>query len=301
MANHPAAEIFVDADLVQRLLREQHPSLADEPLLPVANGWDNYIFRLGADHAVRLPRRVSAAQLTANEQQWLPGLTGNLPVATSAPVLAGRPSEACPWPWNITRWFDGVEVSLQPRDRNTALANQLAGFLNVFHQSAPPGFPYNAVRGVPLEERNDAVRGRLASGMVPHAARVRELWEAGLKLPPWPGPALWLHGDLHPGNLVGTADGSTLQAVIDFGDLTAGDPATDLAAAWLVFDQNGRSAFRAALGSQYDGDPCVWGRAQAWAVCMASALLSNSDDHPGMYLLGSETLMEILTDVPDWL
>ncbi|WP_431188595.1 hypothetical protein [Arthrobacter crystallopoietes] len=24
--------------------------------------------------------------------------------------------------------------------------------------------------------------------------------------------------------------------MIDFGDLTAGDPATDLAAAWLVFD-----------------------------------------------------------------
>ncbi|MET4061583.1 aminoglycoside phosphotransferase (APT) family kinase protein [Arthrobacter sp. UYP6] len=300
MANHPPAEISVDADLVRQLLREQHPSLADMPLRPVANGWDNYIFRLGANYAVRLPRRLSAAQLTANEQQWLPGLTADLPVATSAPVFPGKPSTAFPWPWNITRWFDGLEVSLQPRDRNVALAAQLAGFLNAFHQPAPSGFPFNAVRGIPLENRNDAVLDRLASGMVPHAARVRELWDASLKLPPWPGPALWLHGDLHPANLVGTADGA-LQAVIDFGDLTAGDPATDLAAAWLVFDQNGRSAFRAALGGQYDADPYVWGRAQGWAVCMASALLSNSDDHPGMYLLGSETLMEILTDVRDWL
>ena len=297
MANHPAAEIHVDADLVRQLLREQHPAVADQPLQPVANGWDNYIFRLGADYAVRLPRRISAAQLTANEQQWLPGLTANLPVATSAPVFAGRPSADFPWPWNVTRWFAGVEVSLQPRDRNVALAGQLAEFLNAFHQPAPAGFPYNAVRGIPLVERSPAVLERLASGMVPHAARVREIWEAGLELPPWPGPPLWLHGDLHPANLVGTADG-TLQAVIDFGDLTAGDPATDLAAAWLVFDRNGRSAFRGALGHQYDGDPDVWGRAQAWAVCMASALLSNSDDHPGMYLLGSETLMEILTDMP---
>ena len=300
MANHPAAEIFVDTDLVRRLLHKQHPSLEDQPLRPVANGWDNYIFRLGADYAVRLPRRVSAAQLSANEQQWLPGLTADLPVATSAPVFAGAPSEEFPWPWNITRWFEGLEVSNQPRGRNVALAGQLADFLNAFHQPAPSGYPLNAVRGVPLASRNEAVLERLASGMVPHAARVRELWEASLLLPLWPGPALWLHGDLHPGNLVGTADG-TLQAVIDFGDLTAGDPATDLAAAWLVFDREGRSIFRAALGSRYDADPYVWGRAQGWAVCMASALLANSDDHPGMNLMGSESLMEILTDVPDWL
>lgn len=299
MANHPAAEIQVDTDLVRRLLREQQPALADEPLQLVANGWDNYIFRLGTVHAVRLPRRRVAVQLAANEQQWLPGLTADLPVATSAPVFAGRPSEVFPWPWNITRWFAGSEVSLQPRDRNVELAAPLAGFLNAFHRPAPPDYPRNPVRGVPLSARDNAVQERLASGMVPHAARVRELWEAAAVLPPWPGPDLWLHGDLHPANLVGSPDGG-LQAVIDFGDLTAGDPATDLAAAWLVFDQYGRSAFRSALGPQYDADPYVWGRARGWAVCMASALLAHSDDHPGMYLVGSETLMEILTDVQDW-
>ncbi|WP_341393865.1 aminoglycoside phosphotransferase family protein [Arthrobacter sp. G119Y2] len=295
MATHPAAEIFVDADLVRHLLREQHPSVAEQPLHPVANGWDNYIFRLGADYAVRLPRRLAAAQLTANEQAWLPGLTADLAVGTSAPLFAGAPSDAFPWPWSVTRWFSGTEVSLQPRDRNVSLAAPLARFLNTFHRPAPAGYPLNPVRGVPLASRNDAVLSRLDSGMVPHAARVRELWETGLALPAWTGPALWLHGDLHPANLVGSADGG-LEAVIDFGDLTAGDPATDLAAAWLVFDRNGRRIFREALGSRYDADPHVWGRAQGWAVCVASALLANSDDHPGMYLMGSETLMEILTD-----
>lgn len=295
MANHPPAEIPVDADLVRQLLREQHPSLADQPLQSVANGWDNYIFRLGTDYAVRLPRRLAAAQLAANEQEWLPALTADLSVGTSSPLFAGAPSDAFPWPWNITRWFSGSEVSLLPRDRNIELAAPLAGFVNAFHQPAPAGYPRNPVRGVPLASRDDAVRSRLDSGMVPHAARVRELWEASVDLPPWPGPPLWLHGDLHPANLVGGADGG-LEAVIDFGDLTAGDPATDLAAAWLVFDQTGRRGFRGSLGKQYDADPYIWGRAQGWAVCMASALLANSDDHPGMYLMGSETLMEILTD-----
>ncbi|WAP51088.1 aminoglycoside phosphotransferase family protein [Arthrobacter sp. ATA002] len=295
MATHPAAEIFVDTGLVRQLLLDQHPALADAALQPVANGWDNYIYRLGTDYAVRLPRRRSAAALTANEQTWLPGLTADLPVGTSAPLFAGQPSDAFPWPWSVTRWFTGTEVSLQPRDRNVALAAPLARFLNAFHQPAPAGFPRNPVRGVPLRDRDDAVRSRLDSGMVPHAARIRELWETSLGLPLWPGPPVWLHGDLHPANLVGTSGGG-LEAVIDFGDLTAGDPATDLAAAWLVFDRNGRSALRAALGNQYDADPYIWGRAQGWAVCMASSLLANSDDHPGMYLMGSETLMEILTD-----
>lgn len=300
MANLPAAEILVDTELVRELLTAQHPELASLPLTFVANGWDNYIFRLGTQYAVRLPRRHSAAELTANEQKWLPRLTRGLAVGTSAPVFCGAPSEAYPWPWNVTRWFDGAEVSLQPRDRNRGIALPLSGFLAAFHRPAPQDFPRNPVRGGPLRGRDDAVGARLDSGMVPHAARVRELWNACLDLPAWPGPPLWLHGDLHPANLVAAADGS-LQAVIDFGDLTAGDPATDLAAAWLVFERQGRKSFRESLQGRYDDDPHLWARAQGWAVCMASNLLANSDDHPGHYLLGSETLMEILTDNTDGL
>jgi hypothetical protein len=62
--------------------------------------------------------------------------------------------------------------------------------------------------------------------------------------PGWAGPALWLHGDLHPANVL-TADG-TICGVIDFGDLFAGDPACDLAAAWILLpdDTAGRSGLR---------------------------------------------------------
>lgn len=48
---------------------------------------------------------------------------------------------------------------------------------------------------------------------------------------PSKGPPLWLHDDLHPANVV-VSDG-TLSGVIDFGDMCVGDPADDLAAAWV--------------------------------------------------------------------
>jgi aminoglycoside phosphotransferase (APT) family kinase protein len=53
-----------------------------------------------------------------------------------------------------------------------------------------------------------------------------------------------LHGDPHPLNLV-VRDGQ-LAAVIDFGDLCAGDPASDLSAAWIVIPTDARDAFRDA-------------------------------------------------------
>ena len=54
----PPAEIGIDEALVRALLREQHADLADLALIDVGEGWDNKLFRLGDELAVRLPRRA---------------------------------------------------------------------------------------------------------------------------------------------------------------------------------------------------------------------------------------------------
>ncbi|GAA4483077.1 hypothetical protein GCM10023171_14050 [Microbacterium panaciterrae] len=78
MADSPAAEIRIDEILVRTLLREQAPDLAEEPLTLVAEGWDNAIWRLGDELAVRLPRRRAAAALIRHEQQHLPAMGARL-------------------------------------------------------------------------------------------------------------------------------------------------------------------------------------------------------------------------------
>ena len=57
----PAADVIVDPSLVRALLEEQHPDLAHLVPVKVAEGSDNFLFRLGDELAVRLPRRAASA------------------------------------------------------------------------------------------------------------------------------------------------------------------------------------------------------------------------------------------------
>ncbi len=57
----PAAEVEVSADLVRRLLADQHPDLARLPVEFLANGWDNELYRVGDRLLARLPRRALGA------------------------------------------------------------------------------------------------------------------------------------------------------------------------------------------------------------------------------------------------
>ncbi|WP_432824934.1 aminoglycoside phosphotransferase family protein [Dactylosporangium sp. CA-092794] len=281
------ADIPVDAALARTLVREQHPDL-DAPLTLVAAGWDNAIFRLGTDLAVRLPRRRVAVDLVLNEQRWLPSLAAVLPVTVPAPVRVGVPSPRYPWPWSITPWLAGTVAAATPVPPRAAFAAQLAEFQAALHVPAPPGAPANPVRGVPLSTRGPAMAERFATGRVP--LTLRPLWDELVAVPEWSGPPLWVHGDPHPGNLLIGPDGR-LSAVLDFGDLTAGDPATDLAAAWLVFDAPARAEFRAGV----DVDEDTWQRARGWALNMGAAIAADATGTPEMAAVAAHTLREVRT------
>ncbi|GAA3285152.1 aminoglycoside phosphotransferase family protein [Dactylosporangium vinaceum] len=279
------ADIDVSTALVAGLVREQHPDL-DGELRPVAAGWDNAIFRLGADLAVRVPRRQVAAALIEHEQRWLPHLAPRLPLPIPVPVRNGRPTVGYPYPWSITAWITGTVVTAVPVTQRILFAEQLAGFLNALHRPAPPDAPANPVRGVPLATRSEAMAERFASGRVPRL--LQKLWTDLTLVPPWPDRPRWVHGDLHAANLLAGPDGR-LAAVLDFGDLTAGDPATDLAAAWLVFDAPARARFRGAL----DVDEDTWQRGRGWALNMAAAIAADPTGAPEMHAMAAHALREV--------
>jgi aminoglycoside phosphotransferase (APT) family kinase protein len=274
MTEQSTAEAETDEALIRDLLREQHPDLAGLAVRPVPGGWDNQMWRLGDDLAVRLPRTPRAPGLLAAEERWLPVLAPGLPLPVPVPVRAGEPSPRFGRPWAVVQWVHGEPADLAPvTDPGSAVV--LAGFLTALHEPAPPGAPDNPDRGVALAGQRtgfDEWFSRYLDGQ-PRAGEARAAWEKAAAAPAWSGPRTWLHGDLHPANVV-TRDGA-LAGIVDFGELCAGDPATDLSAAWLLLPEGAAPAFFAAYTGP-DGEPAgpaTVERARGWALLRALSLI----------------------------
>ncbi|MEU9398872.1 aminoglycoside phosphotransferase family protein [Streptomyces sp. NPDC048242] len=267
-------QMDITEDLIRELLREQCPDLADRPLKLGALGWDNQVWRLGDDLAVRMPWATESADaLLRKEHAWLPGLAPRLPLPIPVPQRLGEPSERFPRPWLVTTWVPGEPADRAPATHPTEAAVALAAFLSALHRPAPDRAPSGRDRGGRLAETAESFTGALASaadlGLIRDPSALREVWEDAAAAPPWTGPRLWLHGDLHPANVL-TADG-TFCGVIDFGDLFAGDPAFDLAAAWILLPDGTTDLFHATY--QPTPDRATLRRARGWAVLRALACL----------------------------
>jgi aminoglycoside phosphotransferase (APT) family kinase protein len=287
------AEVVVDIDLVRALLREQHPDLADLPMEPVASGWDNVMVRLGDDLAVRLPRRALAAALVEHEQRWLPQLAPELPVPVPVPLRVGRPAHGYPWSWSVVPWMPGHMAAGRELRSPVPVAEQLGAFVHAMHRPAPPDAPRNEWRGLPLQARVERFEEHVAEvGDHVDATWARRAWADALAAPAWSGPPVWLHGDLHPANILidePAGDRNRITGIVDFGDLTAGDPATDLAVAWMLLPSPARPVFRDAAGH----DDATWARGRGWALCLALAFLSGSSDDPVIAGIARRTLAEL--------
>lgn len=261
-------DIKIDQELVRSLLDDQHPDLAGLEIREVAGGWDNQMWRLGEDLAVRMPRTPRAPALLRVEQQWIPALAPTLPLSIPVPVRVGEPSARFPKTWTVTSWVAGEPADRTPISRPDA-ADSLALFLTALHRKAPADAPANPTRGRPLATLSDDLDGLIQYGSSDSAADARHVWAQAIAAPAWEDAPVWLHGDLHPANVI-VSDG-TLSGVIDFGELCAGDPATDLAAAWLLLPAGTTSRF---FDVYADVDDATIRRAQGWAVLKAVALIS---------------------------
>jgi len=279
----PRAEFEITAELVRELVREQHPDLAGHPVRLGARGWDNQLWRLGDDLAVRIPWAASDSEtLLRKEHTWVPRLAPSLPLPVPVPQRIGEPSELFPQPWLITTWVPGTPADRSPVTRGVESAESLAAFMTALHQPAPDGAPTGRGRGGPLADCADGVVKGLASaaerGLIGDVEAVEAVWRDAVTAPGWTGSPRWIHSDLHPANVL-TADGF-LCGVVDFGDLCAGDPACDLGAAWILLPDGAIDRFHAAYRPAPDA--ATLRRARGWAVWRAlGCLFVGNDSGPG--------------------
>ncbi|MDQ2808762.1 MAG: aminoglycoside phosphotransferase family protein [Chloroflexota bacterium] len=289
-----ADEIETDAALVRRLLAGQFPQWADLRIALVESyGTDHDIYRLGDQLAVRLPRIGWATEQAALEAEWLPQLAPHLPLALPVSLAIGHPGAGYPFDWSVYQWLPGANANGTLDDLDQA-AVDLAAFIKALRQvdttGAFPRRPHS--RGGPLAEGDEQVRQSVAQlgDRIDGAATLRS-WEQSLNAPVWDGAAVWVHGDLLPGNLL--VVNGRLSAVIDFGGLNVGDPACDLQPAWNLFVGDSRRRFRAALAV----DAASWLRGRGWALYQAvSALPYYWDTNPGIIRQATHALAQVLAD-----
>jgi aminoglycoside phosphotransferase (APT) family kinase protein len=179
----------------------------------------------------------------------------------------------------VVRWIDGehpgVVTPKTPVDpRRADLAVDLAKVVNALGLAELPseaaGDPaLRWYRGEPLATmdavtRQNIGRCRALNDFGYDLDAAERLWDEAVRLPGAKDrpAARWYHGDLTAENLL-VRDGR-LAAVLDFGGLSVGDPAVDLAVAWEVLDPPAREIFRRKLGV----DDATWLRGRAWALSL---------------------------------
>jgi aminoglycoside phosphotransferase (APT) family kinase protein len=265
----------MNATIVEELVRHQHPDLIG-PLREIPSGFDNTIWRLGDDLVVRLPRRHVAARLIESEQRWLPEIAPRLSLLIPTPLRVGTPSDLFPWPWTIARWIEGTPGNVVEPELLRHVASPLGKFFRALHRDAPDDAPTNAFRDVPLGTHDASVQQRLdEAGDSVERNEILRVWDLSLEAPSWAAKPQWIHGDPHPANLI--VRDEALVGVIDFGDLCAGDPATDLAGGLLALPFDYLETFFRAYGAL---DAAMIRRTLGWALHfgLMFTLLETSDD-----------------------
>jgi len=288
-----AGEVPIDAALVRQLLAAQFPAWADLPIRAVrSTGTVNAIYRLGDHLSARLPRVREWARDLEKEWHWLPTLAPHLSLRVPTPVAKGRPDRSYPFAWAIYEWIDGQPYADELVDDEQRAAKELARFVVELRRIGPiAGAPRGGRR--PLRELDAVTRAAIAAtrGVIDSDA-VAAAWERALDAPAWNGTPVWIHADLLRPNLL--VHGGRLRAVIDFGSVGIGDPAADVIAAWTVFNQCGRSAFRDAL----DVDDGTWNRARGVALHQAALIIPYYiTTNPGFVALAKRTIEQVLADI----
>ncbi|GAA1485787.1 phosphotransferase [Brachybacterium fresconis] len=286
----PPADLPVDAARVDALCaalvpepgRELEDFVTTVGAAPLDQGWDNVLWPVGTVRGepvvLRVVRRASAVPLLGREilvLRHLADVAEQLPMRIPTPLATTDHATLVPW-------IPGRTAGEVEEGSRVGVAWSVARMLARVHSLPAPRVDPNPVRGAPLATRTEAFAGDLERSGVDAVTRRRARggWDRGLGATTWDRPALLMHGDPHPGNVVVPPAGTVREAaLIDWGDATIGDPASDLGAL-LLHDPSDSMlrAYRAEATWAGIADEACWSalvdRSWAWGVRLALSLLT---------------------------
>lgn len=284
---------------VERLVREQFPEWAREPIVPLRTSATTcHIFRIGPRLAARFPMQLAdPADLRSSleaERTALAEFAASSTVPSPTTIAIGQPGSGYPMPWTVQTWIDGDVATPSSAQGSGLLAQDLTELLLQLRAAETRGRRFSGGgRGGDLSVHDEWVEYCLtrSEAMLP-VGQVRAAWKT-LRATPRASPDVMAHKDLTPANLL-VADGR-LAGVLDAGGFGPADPALDLVVGWHVLDRGPRELLRSRLSVDDD----EWRRGAAWALQQAVGLVwYYEESNPSMSELGRSTLGRILA-APD--
>ena len=210
--------------------RELWPDLAYDTFSPIRDGWTCRTHEVDGEWIAQFPRTPHAEETLRRQRRVLPLLAGQLPAEMPAPLvpaterplamlyrkIAGTPATATTegsWPEELGQMLRALQaieperVAIEPRSASELRAEREAQ-LDVFSE-----------RVLPLLDTPE--RAVVAGGFRDHVEDDAN----------WQFVAVLTHGDLGPVHILVT-DAGALAGVIDWEELVAKDPVTDVA--WML-------------------------------------------------------------------
>ena len=258
------------AATVHAILRRQFPALDVRQVEYLDEGWDNVVYEADG-WLLRFPKRAEVEPSLAVELLLLPLLEERLPVAIPRFELRGEPSELFPRRFLGYRKLPGTtgdEVELA-EGQLLHVGRALGDLVAELHR-----FPVAVARdlGVPPGSETRALdrlharvveRFHLVEQAAPHLLeRARRFLDAALPRPHEGEPVL-LHADLTRSHIL--VEGEHVTGVIDWADVSVGDPAVDFAG---LYHWGGEAMFRAGIERYPVADTGLAERARFVATCV---------------------------------
>lgn len=286
-------EAKLSLEVVKQLLNEQFPEWSHQTIHPLSHqGTDNVMLKLGENKILRFPRTQRSEESLKKEFLWLPKLDSSLPIQIPHILGVGRPNEQYPYQWAIVNFLEGRSPSDSNPLNLTLAAKDLGNFIKELQKVDTINAPLCSRKPPSMSCDKETRESMLALSDVFDIKVIDKLWDLALEVSSWKMDPVWLHGDIHAGNLL--VQGRKLTGVIDFGMSGVGDPACDLIVAWMLFDQDAREIFHSAVNP----DEAMWDRARGCALhfgIMAYSYYKNRD--PFLAGVAKRTLNEILMDL----
>lgn len=231
----------LDAAAAATLVGAQFKDLAPVSAVYLGEGWDSVVFEVNRRWIFRFPKRAAVERSHDVERALLPRLGGKLPLPIPCPSRDGRPAPGFPFRFMGYERLEGTAGILLPLDAVDLdeCGRQFGEFLTALH-----AFPLDEARslGVPNGEldgrfasRREKVESRLhefVDMLSPSLRRrARRFLDAPLPTSSAGEPCL-VHDDLCDGHVLVDTASRRVAGVIDWGDLSVGDPASDFAGLW---------------------------------------------------------------------